>query len=125
MACASGLNLRVSMKEVQIPQTDLPLETASFIACVATILELRFEDLPRLGAGEDPATGWTLTRWLGRLGVGLVPVAEPASFSWPGPWIARCRPSPAAGGRSVVMYGVPSGVVWDPGGGGDEVSIEE
>jgi hypothetical protein len=30
----------------------------------------------------------------------------------PGPWIARLAAPPAT--RSVVMYGVPSGVVWDP-----------
>src|SRR5437764_1834986 len=105
------------MREVQIPDTHLSLEAASFLACVATILELRFEDLPKPGRDEDPATGWTVTRWLGRLGVGLVPTADPASFSWPGPWIARCKPRPPASGRSVVMYGVPSGIVWDPAGG--------
>ena len=104
------------MREVQIPDTDVRLGAASFIACVATILELRFDDLPKPGPGEDPATGWTLTRWLGRLGVGLVPIAAPASFSWPGPWIARSTPENASSGRSVVMYGVPSGVVWDPAG---------
>lgn len=80
---------------------------------MATILELGFEDLPRPKPDEDPATGWTVTRWLGGLGVGLAPLADPLSFSWPGPWIARLR---TAGGelRSVVMYGVPSGIVWDP-----------
>lgn len=102
------------MREVRIPETDLPLEVASFVACVATILELRFEDLPKPAPDEDPATGWTLTRWLGRFGVGLVSVSEPSSFSWPGPWIARWIPQSPASGRCVVMYGVPSGVVWDP-----------
>jgi hypothetical protein len=77
---------------------------------VATILELAFEDLPLPSAGEDP-TGWKISRWLGGLGLGLARVADPTAFSWPGPWIAR------AGGRFVVMYGVPSGVVWDPAGG--------
>jgi hypothetical protein len=108
------------VKEVQIPETDLPLEVASFIACVATILELRFENLPKPAANEDPATGWTVTRWLGGLGVGLVPISDPAEFSWPGPWIARSTKQ----GRSVVMYGVPSGVVWDPAGG-TEFEINE
>jgi len=84
---------------------------------VATILELRFEDLPEPGPDEDPATGWTVTRWLGGRGLGLVRIAEPASFSWPGPWIARGRPPGSDSRRAVVMYGVPSGVVWDPAGG--------
>ncbi len=101
------------MREVRPPESELPPETASFLACVATIVELSFEELPRPSAGEDPATGWTVSRWLGGLGLGLARIADAASFSWPGPWIAR------AGGRYVVMYGVPSGVVWDPVGGPD------
>jgi MOSC domain-containing protein YiiM len=100
------------MREVPLPESELPLGTASFLACLATILELPVEDLPRPSAGEDP-TGWTVSRWLGGLGLGLARIAGPGTFSWPGPWIAR------AGGRFVVMYGVPSGVVWDPAGGPD------
>ncbi|MGN6870502.1 MAG: MOSC domain-containing protein [Solirubrobacteraceae bacterium] len=100
------------MREVRLPESDLPLEAASFVACLATILELPAEDLPRPPGDADPATGWGLSRWLGRFGLGLARVAEPTAFSWPGPWIARV-PAPD---RYVVMYGVPSGVVWDPGG---------
>ncbi len=85
---------------------------------MATILELRFEEIPPPAAGEDPATGFTVTRWLGGLGLGLAPLADPGAFSWPGPWVARLR-SPAGERRSVVMYGVPSGVIWDPGAGGE------
>ena len=109
-----------AMREVRLPESELPPAAASFLACLATILELPFEDLPLLCAGEDP-TGWKVSRWLGGLGLGLARVAEPASFSWPGPWIAH------AGGRFVVMYGVPSGVVWDPAGGPEiePGSIEE
>ena len=109
------------MREVRPPESELPLETASFLACLATILELRFEDLPLPGAGEEPAAGWTVSRWLGGLGLGLARIADPAAFSWPGPWIAR------AGGRFVVMFGVPSGPVWDPLGAGEvePAAIEE
>ena len=99
------------MREVRLPESDLPLEAASFAACLATILELPFEALPRPAEGADPATGWGVSRWLGGLGLGLARIADPASFSWPGPWIARTA------GRFVVMFGVPSGVVWDPAGG--------
>jgi len=93
------------------------------MACLATIIELPVEQLPRPAAGEDPATGWTLTRWLGGLGMGLARIADPASFAWPGPWIGRA-PDPE---RFVVMYGVPSGVVWDPAGGPevDRAAIED
>jgi hypothetical protein len=45
-------------------------------------------------------------------------VAEPAAFAWAGPWLARIRP-PGGQPRYVVMYGVPSGVAWDPGGEGE------
>lgn len=106
------------MKEVELSDRGAPLYTASFLACLATILELPPERLPHPTKEEDPATGWTVSRWLGGLGVGLVRVADPASFSWAGPWIARVRSAPGADCRYVVMYGVPSGVVWDPGGNG-------
>jgi hypothetical protein len=97
---------------------------ASFLACVATILELRLEDLPVPKPDEDPATGWTVTRWLGGLGLGLAPLADAASFSWPGPWIARLR-TPTGDLWSVVMYGVPSGVVWDPSPDAADGDIED
>ena len=105
------------MREVRLPESELPLPTASFLSCLATILELPFDQLPRPIAGEDAATGWTLSRWLGGLGIGLVRIADPASFTWPGPWIGRVPDGDRD--RFVVMYGVPSGVVWDPAGGSE------
>ena len=86
----------------------------SFLACVATILELAPDDLPRPGPDEDPGAPGTISRWLGSLGLGLVPIADPQSFSWPGPWIGRLQTEHRTDLRSVVMFGVPSGVVWDP-----------
>src|SRR5579875_3824993 len=148
------------MREVPLGRRGLPLATESFLACVATVLELPLAEVPVPAAGEDPAAGGTVTRWLGRLGLSLARVADPASFSWPGPWIARiaaASPAPSAPGstagsvavspaapacpppaphasspaaahgsppaatpsrldesRFVVMFGVPSGIVWDP-----------
>lgn len=90
-------------------------EAASFGACLATVLELTLEDLPELAADEGVAR-WQAMRWLGGMEMGLVPVADAGSFSWAGPWIGLVR---CAGGderRAVVMYGVPSGVAWDPSG---------
>ena len=84
------------------------------LACIATVLELSIEDLPQPAPDEDPATGWTIPRWLGGLGLGLAPIDAPDSFSWPGPWIARIESGSSTETRHVVMYGVPSGVVWDP-----------
>ena len=106
------------MKEVGLPDSSLPLDAASFVACLATILELPVQALPEPAASEDPGTGWALSRWLGGLGLGLARIADPESFSWAGPWIARVSSPQTCEPRSVVMYGVPSGVVWDPGGGG-------
>jgi hypothetical protein len=94
-------------------------EAASFLACLATVLELAPEQLPTLNPDEDAASGGTVSRWLGGLGLGIARVAQPASFSWAGPWIARIHPPGQPAGRFVVMFGVPSGVVWDPSGEGD------
>ncbi len=89
----------------------------SFLACVSYILELAPADLPQPAVDEDPASGWTVSRWLGGLGMGIAGVADPASFAWPGPWIARVH-TPGSEPRYAVMFGVPSGVVWDPAGDG-------
>jgi MOSC domain len=89
------------------------VERESFRAALATILELPLAAVPDLRREHDPATGWLVSRWLGGLGLGLVPVADAQTFAWPGPWLARVRP-PGGSARFVVMYGVPSGVVWNP-----------
>ncbi len=104
------------MKEVELASSTLSRDTASFIACLATILELPFQAIPEPAADEDPATGWTVSRWLGGLGLGIARIADPARFTWAGPWIARVRAGGNGSRRAVVMYGVPSGVVWDPAG---------
>ncbi len=101
------------MREVTLPDAWLPSEQSTFVACVATILELPLEDVPGPAAGEDVA-GWRLQRWLGGLGLGLVPIADATSFSWAGPWIGWVRSPLVNERRAVIMYGVPAGVVWDP-----------
>ena len=100
------------MREVLISEAS---EAASFAACLATILELPLDDVPRPLPGED-VVGWRMMRWLGGLGLGLVPVEDAASFKWAGPWIAWAVPEGGGPRRAVVMFGVPSGVVWDPTG---------
>jgi hypothetical protein len=106
------------VKPVSEPRRGVGVEQASFLACLATVLELSPRRLPRLTPDEDPATGWTVSRWLGGLGLGLAKVAEPSTFGWAGPWIARVKQPDDPRPRFVVMYGVPSGVVWDPAGDG-------
>ncbi len=109
------------MKEVNLPAVPESVLHASFHASLATILELAPAELPHLPEDSDPARSLTVSRWLGGLQLGLVPVADARTFAWPGPWLARVQP-PGAGPRFVVMYGVPSGVVWDPAGDG---AVEE
>ena len=105
------------VKEIGLSRPGLSADAGSFLACLATILELPESDVPEVGGNGDPSEDWNVLAWLGALGVGLVPVAHPRTFAWPGPWIARVR-GVDGGRRSVVMYGrMPSGVVWDPVGG--------
>jgi MOSC domain-containing protein YiiM len=103
------------MREVGVPSSLLDSEGATFRACLASILERRIDDVPEPGAGEEIA-GWGLMRWLGGLGLGLVSVSDVANFSWAGPWIGLVRGASGEGRRAVVMFGVPSGVAWDPSG---------
>jgi hypothetical protein len=103
------------VREVELSESWAPTEAATFAACLATILELQLEDLPVATAGEEVA-GWRIMRWLGGLGLGLVPIADAASFRWAGPWIGWMRRTGGVERRAVVMYGVPSGVAWDPSG---------
>jgi hypothetical protein len=86
-------------------------------ACLSYVLEIEPAAIAQPAPDEDPAGGWTMSRWLGGLGIGIARVADPASFSWPGPWIARIA-APDSEPRYAVMFGVPSGVVWDPAGDG-------
>jgi hypothetical protein len=53
-------------------------------------------------------------QWLAERNLGLVPIAEPASFAWAGHWVAAVEG--ADGAHAVVMFGSPSGVWLDPAG---------
>jgi hypothetical protein len=53
-------------------------------------------------------------QWLAETNLGLVPIADAATFSWPGEWLARVRAGD--GDHAVVMYGSPSGPIFDPAG---------
>ena len=103
------------MREVGLPDGARPSGSNTLRACIATILELTLDDVPEPEPGEE-LVGWRLMRWLGGLGLGLVPIADVEAFSWAGPWIGRLRSDDRPDPLAVVMYGVPSGVAWDPGG---------
>jgi MOSC domain-containing protein YiiM len=101
------------MREVDVPD-GLPPLTGSAVASLASILELSAAEVPAPPA-EHPEP-WTVWRnWLAERGLGLVPIADPAGFSWPGPWIAVLRGEE----REVcaVAYGPPSTIAWHPFGG--------
>ena len=110
------------MREVSAAGTS---EAATFAASVASILELPLAAVPQSPPGEGVG-GWRMSRWLGGLGLGLVPVSDAAAFSWPGPWIGLGRAASEPTRRAVVMFGVPSGVVFDPSPGAvaEDFSLE-
>lgn len=86
---------------------------ASLVFCIAQIAGVFAADVP-LDPVEQRA-------WLAERGLGLVPLDDAATFEWPGEWIAL-RPARDGGGpRSVVMFGVPPGAIWDPGDTTDEI----
>jgi len=99
---------------------DLPTSSAamqrSVAACLASILELDVAEVPL--PDEAHPEPWTVWRnWLAQRGLGLVPIAEPASFNWPGPWLAMLRAADGDGCIGVVAFGAPPGVAWNPSGG--------
>jgi MOSC domain-containing protein YiiM len=86
-------------------QSPLPVPASDLAECTERILGLPAGTFPGLvdaravaGLGERLAT-WNL---------GLVRVADPAAFAWPGHWIAVVH-APDGTRRAVVFFGVPSG----------------
>jgi MOSC domain-containing protein YiiM len=88
----------------------------SVAACLASILELDVAAVPL--PGERHPQPWTVWRqWLGQRGLGLVPIADPANFDWPGPWLAMARAADGDGCVGAVAFGAPPGLAWSPLGG--------
>lgn len=82
----------------------------SLAACLASLLELELSAIP--APGEAPPLV-VVRQWLAERGLGLVAVADPETFSWAGPWIAGVTDEDHTE-RYVIMFGVPSGVIFDP-----------
>ena len=78
--------------------------------------------------GEEPPVPDTeallfLKQWLAERNLGLVPIADAATFEWPGHWLARVRTTD--GDHAVLMFGAPSGALFDPAGAmSDGATIE-
>jgi len=69
--------------------------------------------------GEEPPVPDTeallfFKQWLAERNLGLVPIADAATFEWPGHWLARVRTT--EGDHAVLMFGAPSGALFDPAG---------
>jgi hypothetical protein len=92
-----------------------------FAACLASVTEVPAAELPPAGDDLTAALGAWRT-WLAGRGSGLVPVADPVRFQWPGWWIAvvEHEAGPGDGRRpdaaevAVLAFGTPPGVVLSP-----------
>jgi hypothetical protein len=106
------------MIEVELPDTEgVPESVRSFAACLASVTETPLTEVPQPGADLRGAIAhWR--SWLAGRGAGLVPIAQPARFNWPGYWLAVLGdPAPTGAtedGTAVLMFGTPSGVVLSP-----------
>jgi MOSC domain-containing protein YiiM len=106
------------MIDVALPSTEgVPEPVRSFAACLAAVTEVPPAEVPQPAADLRGAIAhWR--SWLAGRGAGLVPVATPARFNWPGYWLAVLDRT-GAGAHSpeataVLMFGTPSGVVLSP-----------
>jgi MOSC domain-containing protein YiiM len=103
------------MRPVEPPSSGGRLQR-SVAACLAAILEVDPAAVPL--PDEQHPQPWTVWRqWLLQRGLGLVPIADPAGFDWPGPWLAVVRAGDGAGCVGAVAFGAPPGLAWTPLGG--------
>jgi MOSC domain-containing protein YiiM len=97
------------MIEVELPDSNgTPVLVRSFAACLASATEVDPAEVPLPAANLRGAVAhWR--SWLAGLGFGLVPIAQPRTFNWPGYWLAVLGDD-----KAVLMFGTPSGVVLSP-----------
>ena len=100
------------MHAVMTPRSGAPMQR-SVAACLASILEIDPENVPVPDERHpEPWTAWG--QWLALRGLGLVPIEAPASFDWPGPWLALLRAAGGDGAIGAVAFGSPPGIAWNP-----------
>src|SRR4051794_35971857 len=98
------------VRTLRPPASGGPLQR-SVAASLASILEVDVADVPLPEDGHpEPFTVWK--NWLAQRGLGLVPIADPARFNWPGPWLALLHSGD--GEIGAVAFGSPPGVAWNP-----------
>jgi hypothetical protein len=83
----------------------------------AFVAELSGHALDELPRPAEPRDDWlaVLRLWLARLDCGLVSIANPEKFSWPGYWIGIVV-APDGGDQpvAVLLFGTPSAVIASP-----------
>ena len=105
----------VAVRTAGLPTASGTMQT-SVAACLASILELDVGEVPL--PDESHPEPWTVWRnWLAQRGLGLVPIAEPATFNWPGPWLAMLQTTHGDSCIGAVAFGSPPGLAWSPLGG--------
>jgi MOSC domain len=75
----------------------------SLRACVAHMLDIDVSEVPTKREAN-------MGQWLALRNLGLVPVASPETFEWPGRFLGLKRGS----STWAVFFGVPPGIVYDP-----------
>ena len=93
------------------------LDVDSVATALAKVAGVRDDAVPR-PAAADPWPAWR--EWLATRNLGLVPVRDPGTFTWPGRFLAVLDNGDTR--RGVVLFGVPPGVLDDPLGGSGTVA---
>ncbi len=75
----------------------------SLRACIAQVLNIDLSEVPTPREAN-------MGQWLALRNLGLVPVASPETFQWPGHFLGLRRDS----STWAVFFGVPPGIVYDP-----------
>jgi MOSC domain-containing protein YiiM len=75
----------------------------SLRACVAHMLDIDVSEVPTKREAN-------MGQWLASRNLGLVPVASPESFEWPGRFLGLRSDS----STWTVFFGVPPGIIYDP-----------
>jgi hypothetical protein len=75
----------------------------SLRACIAHMLDIDVAEVPTKREAN-------MGQWLALRNLGLVPVASPETFEWPGRFLALRSDS----STWAVFFGVPPGIVYDP-----------
>ena len=75
----------------------------SLRACIAHMLDIDLSEVPKKRETN-------MGQWLALRNLGLVPVASPATFQWPGLFLGLRRDT----STWAVYFGVPPGIVHDP-----------